>query len=163
MQNVSEMSRDGEMLFELVDGRPMPRLPRGQEVDGVTILTPEQLAQRVGGTAERWRAEWISVFHAFIEDPPAPKPATAQEAMLNILNRLRMLVDELEASVDLLHIRGEAFHDLEDAAVHIRGAMDSLVFGVIDHPPCDGASGELPQAIRREQGKAKPKARRKAG
>jgi hypothetical protein len=151
MQNEPEMSRDREMLFELADGRPFPRLSgNGLEVDGVKILTPAQVAERLGGTAERWRMEWLSSFGSYLEVEPARVP-TPQEALLNIANRVRVLVDELEGAVELLH-GSDAQSSLDEAASDMRQALMQIMTSVIEEPPCDGGSGELATAIRHARG-----------
>jgi hypothetical protein len=146
MHNVSEMSRDREMLFEVVDGRPMPRLPRGVEVDGVTFLTLNQTASRFGSTTERWYTEWVSAFGHYLKDEPASAPPTPQQALLNIANRVRVLVDELEAASELLH--GTNANSLDDASSDLRNALTQIVTAVIEEPPADGGSSELAAAIR---------------
>lgn len=57
-----------QMLFEIVDGRPFPRLPVGGLVaDGKQILTLAQTLEQFGNSADDWRAQWIAVFGRYVD------------------------------------------------------------------------------------------------
>jgi hypothetical protein len=63
---------DAWIPYEMVDGRPIPVLPRGDRVaDGYRFLTVKQLVMQHGRTPQHWRREWRS-WYAVDVDPPRP-------------------------------------------------------------------------------------------
>lgn len=66
-----------EMIFEIEGNRAYPRLPRGLKPDGVKYFTPAQVAERLGGTEQRWRDEWISSFGVYLQPAATSDPVEA--------------------------------------------------------------------------------------
>lgn len=59
-----------QMVFEVIQGRPEPILPRGLcgyiQPDHERYLSPEQCAKRFGGTKRKWRDAWIKKFEHYL-------------------------------------------------------------------------------------------------
>lgn len=67
------------MIFEDVDGRPHPRLPRDKSgrprvPDGVRFFTLDQASERFGMTPDALRRDWTSVWGDVVECAPGLDP-----------------------------------------------------------------------------------------
>lgn len=62
-----------QMIFEVIQGAPQPRLPRGRDgvlvPDGARYLTPAQCAERFGNSEAHWRTLWETTWSGYM--PPA--------------------------------------------------------------------------------------------
>lgn len=65
------------VVFEVIDGNPVPRLPRGRTgiivPDGVRYLSAAQCAMHFGQSEDYWRGRWESAWSAYMP-PPADQP-----------------------------------------------------------------------------------------
>jgi hypothetical protein len=109
------------MLFEIISGRPFPRLPIGPNgpllADGEKVLSLDQCVQRFGRTVQDWRDEWIAVFGRYMSmiAPPADassdSPSTSPSPALSPAQRVGWDVIRIVRFPHLSDVQWQLFED----------------------------------------------------